>query len=168
MVPHILDSSVCAPGWVVRAWDSFPTQGTGTRYQLVVSWLKSFLAHMRLGGHHWLIDKWSHIYWIAVYVYSHSILWDGVVGWVSGLFPSVLHSLKLIIEIYLFDTITILWNRNWLSKISCKHRKGFGWRWQAQQKVLLQLLIICLKIFISALIRISSRYPLKEMLWKSN
>jgi hypothetical protein len=34
----------------------------------VVSWLKSFLAHIRLGGHHWLIDKWSHIYWIAVYV----------------------------------------------------------------------------------------------------
>jgi len=49
----------------------------------------------RFGGHHWQMEKWSHIFQLVGYVYSHPILQDGAGGHWSQ--PNVLHALKKII-----------------------------------------------------------------------
>ncbi len=59
------------------------------------------LLSPRFGGHCWKMEKQSCIFQLVGYVYSHPILQDGVVWWVTGLCP-VLHALEIIIWVYFY------------------------------------------------------------------
>jgi len=48
---------------------------------------KNFFLSTRFGGQCWQMEKWSCIFQLVGYVYSHAILWDRVVWWVTGLSP---------------------------------------------------------------------------------
>jgi hypothetical protein len=95
-------SGLLPPGWVVWVQDceswvagSIPFQWTGMLYRYVVRWLKNCFLSTRFGGHHWQIEKWSRIFQLVGYVYSHPIpMWDGVVWWVTGLSPVCFTHLK--------------------------------------------------------------------------